>query len=443
MRHLIASLVALSLSATACSADVAQSEVATRSDGADSAVSTVAPSGTAESRESRDPDDISLDTSWRHSAGSLVRNCPSRIGDDYGQGPVELPEPSIFDPVTGELVDIEPPLIPGGAELLEAGCLPSGTAEAPGVSIRMYLRTPSKGLDPESFKSLVYTYSVASPEDPVVATLDFPTDTEVTQGFMAGTGGNLLYAPGDGGLRLITPDGTLVKNFAASFYGVEYVDEHVFVISGTEKRDFSSFTVQQGFDGVTGEPVDFASGEGDFVGTWFGGFTFADTSGTPAVTRTTVVDTAARQAYDVGEIWDPLLWAPYAATASPNLSVIDLETGETVLERTEEQTRGLGITGLRLSGDYLYVQNEEDSPVIDLTTGEQVSSGWRLRPTEPVSSDWMVVAPFEEGSWLMECFHERALPNRTGGMYSLGDNFKCQQGATLVYSPEGYDGPWF
>ena len=71
-----------------------------------------------------------------------------RVEPEGGESSAQLPSPMLFDPSSGEFTTIDSPEIPAGTELVEAGCLPSGTAENPSVTYRLVLRTPSQGLDP-------------------------------------------------------------------------------------------------------------------------------------------------------------------------------------------------------------------------------------------------------------------------------------------------------
>ena len=81
----------------------------------------------------------------------------------------------------------------------------------------------------------------------------------------------------------------------------------------------------------------------------------------------------------------------------------------------------------------LYIVNSSDSPVIDVTNSQKVSTGWKVRPLELVGRDWMVVVKAGNGTG----------PDSNCGAAGA-DSSDCDGKLSLVYAPNGnYPGPWF
>ncbi|WP_179474167.1 hypothetical protein [Mycolicibacterium vinylchloridicum] len=104
------------------------------------------------------------------------------------------------------------------------------------------------------------------------------------------------------------------------------------------------------------------------------------------------------------------------------LKVFDTSEMRVLLDLPAEKLDGLKIDldNTSIGGDFLYITNASDNPVINFLNSEQVSSGWKLRPVAPVPEGWVIVLPDEPGSDL-----EMSAANLRRG----------QNGA--------YDGPWF
>lgn len=85
------------------------------------------------------------------------------------------------------------------------------------------------------------------------------------------------------------------------------------------------------------------------------------------------------------------------------------------------------------SGDYLYIANQRDSPVIDIHTRQKVSSGWKVRPLDFLGPSWVLVD------------HR---PNTTADCYEAFSVFNCgasdAQQVVLQKTDNGeYPGPWY
>ncbi|MFG3618804.1 hypothetical protein [Nocardia sp. NPDC047654] len=113
------------------------------------------------------------------------------------------------------------------------------------------------------------------------------------------------------------------------------------------------------------------------------------------------------------------------------LKVYDLRRRMFILEKTDADAIGLGFTKVFIAGNYLYLLNADDSPVIDLTTGAKVSSGWTHRPVDTIAGAWTLVATGDSAKSFATCF--------------TGDNkYFCGNNATVQHSPDGvYTGRWY
>ncbi|QGP90611.1 hypothetical protein GKZ92_23155 (plasmid) [Gordonia sp. 135] len=337
-------------------------------------------------------------------------------------------------------------------QLIRVGCLPSGTADKPTVTYRLALRTPAQGLEPEKFETKIFTYSTNPAVEPVTATLDLPTNQETIYSIMAGTGGNLLFGAGDDSkVILMKPDGTEIASYPVSRRDVEYVDENAFaLVDRNKERRYATDPPVTLYDGVSGAPVTYGGNLEELTARSIGyrysdGFVYNIGDYGRAF-----IDTRNKRRYDLNPndasnpTTDVKIWGDYAFLANQGLKVIELKTGRVLVSRTAEEWNGLGVDNWYAAGKYLYVENDDDSPVIDVTTGQQVSSGWAQRPGNLVGSKWTLVLGGPEKADDAQCFTGRTnTPSVMWGMYSLADSYGCDEAGTLVYSPDGYEGPWF
>ncbi|MEZ0339267.1 hypothetical protein ACAG25_04705 [Mycobacterium sp. pV006] len=109
------------------------------------------------------------------------------------------------------------------------------------------------------------------------------------------------------------------------------------------------------------------------------------------------------------------------------LTVYDRKAEKEVFALDQQQIEGLKIdlSNTYLGSNYLYVTNESDNPVIDLTTGQPVHSGWSLVPLSPLKEGWELIWPAGPG--------EALAPQ---GIYP--DSLYAARGES-----GDYDGPWY
>lgn len=446
-RCLLPASIAVVLVVAGCGAD----ERATPADVATETVKSTAPtrspvSASAESTVAQ----VSVDKESRYSS-SLVIDCPQHVDSESDQQSAEIPSPSLFDWRTGQFVKVARPEIPAKAQLVQVGCLPSGTLDNPTVTYRLSLRTPAEGLSPEKYETRIETYSTDTSAEPVTATLDLPTDQATKYSMMVPTGGNLLVAARDGkDFSLIRPNGDRVATYPTEWNAVRYVDSNVFIIA-TEKVGSDPFATM--YDGATGQRLTFDQGvttltsRSSIKSISADGFSYY-LDDYPTYTYF-YVDTKTKKSHKLGSwqaggVPDVAVWGKYAYAAGGGLSVTDLDTGKTLISRTKEEWDGLGVKHWYAAGPYLYLENEDDSPVIDVTTGKTVSRGWSRRPTNILGDEWTLVLPSPVTNDYVQCYMNRyTTPSVMWGFYSLDDAYGCYETGKLVHTPDGYQGPWF
>jgi hypothetical protein len=131
-----------------------------------------------------------------------------------------------------------------------------------------------------------------------------------------------------------------------------------------------------------------------------------------------------------GQFWGNTYMAYNRGNEDPFIRVWDLDTMQVTFERRGQDVLGLNIENVYLAGKYLYIANDADSPVIDLTTAEKVSSGWKTRPIEFIDDDWVMVIDGHVTNDYATCFDQTT--------------YYCYEDATLAHAPGGnFPGPWF
>ena len=116
-----------------------------------------------------------------------------------------------------------------------------------------------------------------------------------------------------------------------------------------------------------------------------------------------------------------------------SLKLIDITNGVVVFELSPEEVAAVDSYQYGNSGDYLYIANRSDSPVIDIRTRQKVSSGWKVRPMDFLGPSWVLVD------------HR---PNSTMDCYEGFTGFSCgsvdlQQVGLQRVDNRVYPGPWY
>lgn len=363
--------------------------------------------------------------------GTLYSGCrPDYRSKDDGSD-VVIGDGEVFNPVTGENFPKPTPTIPEGKHAVGVACAVGGVGENIRVFYVLTLATPSAALSPEYQETQVLAFDPFGSGDPT-ATAKWPDNmdpkdfvlTPTAYGFMAW---NALAEKND----IVGFDSnTLQQTF--SDHGVFMVNLDGYATEGDPGTVFHSAK-----DGAT---LGTSSSYPDDVIGYPHGF-----GGSP-------VDSPDEHYYfDMrdGQMKGPLpgggiVWGDmYFAYDDTDISVWDLKQNKSVFQRSGDEVSELNANAMYFSGKYLYIDNEKDKPVIDITTSKTVSSGWTVRPTDLILNDWVIVS--DATSWDSgSCF---------GGLRTLGhfyaqyfdlDASCTDSGTTLVRAPNGqYPGSWF
>jgi hypothetical protein len=121
------------------------------------------------------------------------------------------------------------------------------------------------------------------------------------------------------------------------------------------------------------------------------------------------------------------------ASEGKTLVVLNTETGAVDFQLGKTDLTTLDANGFAIFGDYLYVANSSDSPVLDMQTRQRVSAGWKVRPVQWINSTWLVVD--HRANSTEHCYE-------AGREYSCGDSDSNPNDVTLENHPDGkYSGP--
>lgn len=348
--------------------------------------------------------------------------------DEVGEGD-EFVVGKVFDPTSGRSVPIPTPSVPPGQELIASGCTVGGVEDIRVFWI-YYLRTPSSGLDPERtvgkvasfdpFASGAAVTEVELPPDFIDVELILPTDF----GFMAGDG-YTLHGFDPVSLAQVwrrDADRTCACSFSTNFRAIATIDKSTPSPSSQYRYVF------------------YGTGDGAEIGAFITsiesedqrGFTIYSTETFPYVYSyfDAVTNKLAGPVAKAGVFWDNLR----LSWGDEFIEVWNRDENRMVFSRYGEEVSGLNAESIYLAGNYLYIRNDSDSPVIDLTTSQKVSSGWKVRPTQRISGEWTLVVEGEVANDAAQCF-----PYREDVCYDDDEPSR-----TLVRSVDGqYPGPWF
>ena len=298
--------------------------------------------------------------------------------------------------------------------------------------------TPSSGLTPERQETFVSSYSLRNNGKiltsislpPNLNPQDFDRILPTTYGFMAGDANTLHgFDP-----ETLQPTWTVngpsnCCSLDTNFEGIAAIDRGFNssgLPNGTEKYVF--------YNAADGGPVgDFV---GDFDSATPGGFVVNDNR-YPA--KHSFFDMQTRQLS--GPIAaEGVFWADTRLSWNSGnfIEVWDRTTNSFPFSRSGQDAVGLHFSTVDIAGKYLYITNESDSPVIDWTTSQKVSSGWKIRPTDQINRDWTLVKRgknTDQDGNIGTCFRKFEF---------ICSSDKDRASLTLSRTPNGqYDGPWF
>lgn len=345
---------------------------------------------------------------------------------------VEFTEGEVFDPESGRTMPIPKPTVPPGQQLTAQGCTVGGSDEIRVYWI-YYLRTPSSGLDPERTVGMVAAFDPFTVGAPAVETelpADFvdvdrilPTDF----GFMAGDGYTLH---GFDPTRLNPTwrrdaDRSCACSFTTNFRTITTID------SGFDRRSTPSGQHRYVFY-ETKDGTEVGGYVTSLDGTYPRGFTVYSTAEFPYVYDyfDGVTNTMSGPVAKTGLFWGNLR----LSWGDEHIEVWDKSENKMVFSRYGDEVSGLNAEDIYLAGNYLYIRNDSDSPVIDITSSQKVSSGWKVRPTDRISDEWTLIVEGDVGPDHAACF-----PGQENLCYE-----DSEQQRKLIRSENGeYPGPWY
>ena len=333
----------------------------------------------------------------------------------------------IFNPKTGRNVALPTPEVPAGQKLTRQACVVGGDGDTIRVFYVITLSTPSSGLTPESSTTSIVSFDPFSPgAQPQRA--PWPTDLDIkTFGSLTPT----YYGFIAKGSPVVGFDGnSLQPTFRSTdnFGGTNFAGFYTYGSGGQSDEVFhsakdGSVVGENNGTGMGGGLVTYADGFIAIVGhTWpyqYGYFDLRDNQlKTPAPSG--------------GAMWGHIL----TSYGDDFIEVRDVTQNKLIFERHGNEVRGLHIKHLYFAGKYLYIDNDSDKPVIDITTSQKVSSGWAVRPTDLINKDWMLIIKGHVTNDYGACFNTGELDSR--------NSYGCYEQGTLVHAPNGeYAGPWF
>jgi hypothetical protein len=349
----------------------------------------------------------------------------------------------IFETASGQYVHLPQPTVAAGDELLDYACTVANTKDGGLRAIHfVYTKTPSHGLTPESKQAKLYSFDLSKPNAPVVK--DFPLDPEQRWDFKPGMD---AFSVSQSDSHIVFFDANTlevrtqldIQPFTErSVAGVNY--------DGYALNDKNTFHLVRSDGSEAGSVPDVT----DYITTPRG---FLLQSGPNSdvryfdMTKGALSDVVApylmvnsfmhskdqenyhnNPDYMSQDIYgDNMLLAGSDSKKGDFITVISLAEGKPLFTLGQDKLAGLNIEGSHIAGKYLYLQNESDSPVVDITTGQVAHNGWSLLPLIQLADGWVIVLPAEAGQ-------QNPIP----------DGWEANH-AHLARAEDGapYAGPWF
>ena len=389
LRGLARSIVAvLAVVITSCGSQAGEvTESPTRPDASSSVTSTSARAATP--RTSAAPNSIMTISSKElagtvHALGTVFTPC--------SRSDRKFQAPRVLDPSRGRFVKPPAPTgTPPGTELLTAVCTLAGTTDDLKVLYVWRFKTPAAGLSPETFTTMAAVTGIndTAAVRPVDLTAEIP---------YLGDGADLVPTTGASVLDLgygcdpctmaISADGPKILWTAKEEYG-----SHDDVSVAFENDDAVTIRdVATGQDavvdgtrlgGMNAHSYNLESGyllvEQGGLGDWIFGY----------------YSTVAKQRFSNVWVGDtPIITindGRALLTQKHGLKLINMSTGAIEFELSADEMKTLDSYQFAAFGKYLYVVNQNDSPVLDITNRQRVSSGWKVRPSEWISPSWLLI----------------------------------------------------
>lgn len=426
---------------------------------------------------------------WLPTGGDVYRNATTVYSGCIPdlRNADSIPSGQILDTETGQNLPLPLPELPASDEVLRHACTVATTSDGKQRVIHVITtRTPSHGLTPESEQSFIVALDVKGNRAPITKPLpaelaDMSGIYPANNGFVAidrGPNGTEAFAWFDINtiepkivIKLDTDVGVPPETEPIDMVPFNY-DGYATILSpripcgdcGQPEPGFSRSQDLHFFDGPSGAEIGVFRNIGHFVPVDHGYLMEHETrlkAAPPSDLQAGVFYFDMRTKELSGPIapyiWVPnnyfpriddpefgnaLIWDDNVMLIGPDtdsglfLKVWNRKSKTEIFSLTGPQLAGLKINGLSLGPTDLLIENESDSPVIDLKTGKPVAAGWSLKPVARLDDGWVVIKPGKPGDsegWLCISSYTQGCP--TGASYPAG--------AYLARGVNGdYAGPW-
>lgn len=338
----------------------------------------------------------------------------------------------LFNPKTGRNVTMPTPTISAGQNLVHGACTVGGDVDHIRVFYVITVSTPSSGLTPASRTSSIISFDPFIAGVPQTASLPSEVDPDHVRLFPTNYG-FVIKHPGSSGSSL--------NSDFSGFDGMTLAKNYVISESGSIPQSFrnSEAILTANYGGRVqihslrdGGLLFAADGNnaGAMAEVFPNGFSFSAN-----------IDGKIQRGYfdtSDGHVTTPVLpkanvWShTILGVGEHSLEVRDLANNLILFDRQGTEFDGLHIETAYIAGNYIYLANDSDNPVIDFTTSKKVATNWKVRPTDIIARDWILAKTTT-----------RATDSMSGSCFDGDGSMGCQD-ATLRYAPGGkYDGPWY
>jgi hypothetical protein len=314
--------------------------------------------------------------------------------------------------------DIQLPT-PGGEKLTNPKCVTMGTGVDIGVVIADIVHKKSSGLNPESYELTLFSYDLKSPS-PLATVVVVSDSQKMTLTGIAGSadGVAVSYSLANNGYKpelqyfagaRLTPgwkaQGNVVgatEDLVAAEIPSRDSTSQFLVLKTTDGQ-----AVDTGLNNRLGAIVRAAS----FLGSSDEGFAFAWHGVSSSDSRKLIdgvvwIDggdiSKQQNALDEATDFQPdplsnLALVTYNDHGNQAYRVLDRTTWETKFEIDAAKAKGINLENVGISGGKLYILNRNDAPVIDITTGQSVHSGWKAFPIARRGDETIVAVESDHG----------------------------------------------
>lgn len=335
----------------------------------------------------------------------------------------------IFDPKTGRNVPMPTPTIPAGQHLVHEACTVGGDIDHIRVFYVITLSAPSNGLTPESRQSSIIAFNPFAPDPPRTAPLPNDIDADKISQIL----------PSESGFFL--PHQNAKQSLATDYIGFDGITlEKTFTVDGSgpvPQYYFNSRGILIYYYG--GAVTIFSTRDGQLLfhsaPTRGGAIPHSYPNGFLFYTNDrqygyfNMADNQLRAPFPPrGDVWSD----KFLGLLEHSLEVRNVSDNTIIFRREGPDFDGLHLKNAYIAGKYLYLANNSDSPVIDMSNSQKVSSGWRVRPTDVINKDWILV-------------NNRNDAGAAGSCFESDNSFTCNTAnVSLRRAPNGnYSGPWY